>query len=204
MHNGEAALAAILMVRRSSRPGLGGILVVAAWVCLSTTATFAQTSQGQQAGEVQNEPITEPRSAEHKPSGPPIPKGIQAITQTEGKCSTELIINAEALFKPTRWTLNSDAPQTLDALAPLITQAGKHPVRITAFSGSDNSEKNNQIVAEKRALTVRTWLRNHGLVPEDTPITGIANFATGDQQPKEPIELVIDTCKQLPGPKETS
>jgi len=197
-------LAAIFMAHRSTRPELGSIFVVVVWVCLSTAAVFAQTSQGQQAGQVQNEPIDEPRSAEHKPTGPPIPKGIQAITQTEGKCSIELIVNADALFKPTRWTLNSDAPQTLDALAPLITKAGKHPVLITAFSGSDNSEKNNQIVAEKRALTVRTWLRNHGLVPDDTPITGIGNFDTGDKGPKEPIEVVIDTCKQLSGPKETS
>ena len=189
------------MACKSSRPKLGDILVVVAWVCVSTAASFAQTSQGGLAGEVQNEPITEPRSAQHKPSGPPIPKGIQAITQTEGKCSTSLVVNADALFKPTRWTLNSDAPQTLDALAPLITKAGKHPVRITAFSGSDNSEKNNQIVAEKRALTARTWLRNHGLIPDDTPITGIGKFASGD---KEPIEVVIDTCKQLPGPKESS
>ncbi|MGB9253748.1 MAG: OmpA family protein [Candidatus Korobacteraceae bacterium] len=197
-------MAANTMACKSSRPKLGDILVVVAWVCVSTAASFAQTSQGRQAGEVQNDPITEPRSAEHKPSGPPIPKGIQAITQTEGKCSTELIVNADALFKPTRWTLNSDAKQTLDALATLITKAGKHPVRITAFSGSDNSEKNNQIVAEKRALTVRTWLRNRGLIPDDTPITGIGKFGSGDKEPKEPIEVVIDTCKQLPGPKESS
>lgn len=178
--------------------------LVVAWVCLSAAASLAQTSQGQQAGQVQNEPITEPRSAEHKASGPPIPKGIPAITQTEEKCSTQLIVNAEALFKPTRWTLNSDAPQTLNALAPLITKAGKHPVRITAFSGSDNSAKNNQIVAEKRALTMRTWLKNHGVVPEDTTIEGIGNFATDATGPKEPIEVVIDTCKQLPGPKESN
>jgi len=186
------------MMRRSSRLNLRTIFGVAVWAFVWAIAAFAQTSQSQQAGEVQNEPITEPRSAQHKPSGPPIPKGIQAITQTEGKCSTELIINADALFKPTRWTLNSDALRTLDALAPLIAKAGKHPVRITAFSGSDNSEKNNEIVAEKRALNLRTWLKNRGLIAEDTTIGGVGNFATGAKGPKEPIEITIDTCKPLP------
>jgi len=169
--------------------------------CLWTAAGFAQASQGQ-PGEVQPAPVTEPRSAQHKPSGPPIPKGVQAIARTMGKCSTELIVNAEALFQPGRWTLNPDAGQTLDALGPLITNAAKHPVRITAFSGSDDSERDNQIVAERRALTLRTWLRNHGFVPDGTPMEGVGKFATGAQIPKEPIKIVIDTCKQLPGPTE--
>lgn len=192
------------MAYRSSRLKRGSSFVVVAWISLSTAPLFAQTPQGQQAGEVQNEPITEPRSAQHAPTGPPIPKGIQAITQVEGKCSTQLTVNAEAIFKPTRWTLNSDARQTLDALAPLVAKAGKHPLRITAFSGSDNSEKNNQIVAEKRALNMRTWLKNHGLVPEGTMIEGIGKFDTSVKGTREPIEIVIDTCKQLPGPKGTS
>jgi outer membrane protein OmpA-like peptidoglycan-associated protein len=177
------------------------IVVIVACVGLLATGSFAQTPQGQQAGQVQNEPITEPRSAEHKPTGPPIPKGIQAITQTDEKCSTNLVVNANALFKPTRWTLNSDAKQTLDALEPLIAKAGKHPVRITAFSGSDNSEKNNQIVAARRALGMRTWLADRGLVPDDTVIEGIGEFAKGKNGLKEPIEITIDTCKSLSGSK---
>lgn len=192
------------MARRSPLPESGSIFLLAVWVCLWTAAGFVQTSQAQQASEPQPAPITEPRSAEHKPSGPPIPKGMQAITQTEGKCLTELMVNADALFQPTRWTLNSDAPQTLEALAPLITKAGKHPVRITAFSGTDDSAKNNQIVAEKRALTMRTWLKNHGVIPEDTTIEGVGKFAANDKGLKELIDIVIDTCTPLPGPKQTS
>jgi outer membrane protein OmpA-like peptidoglycan-associated protein len=190
------------MTVRASLLTSKSVVVIVACVGLLATALFAQTPQGQQAGQVQNEPITEPRSAEHKPTGPPIPKGIQAITQTDEKCSTTLVVNAEAVFKPTRWTLNSDAKQTMDALEPLIAKAGKHPVRITAFSGSDNSEKNNQIVAEKRALGMRTWLVNRGLVPDDTVIEGIGEFAKGKNGPKEPIEITIDTCKPLPASKQ--
>jgi outer membrane protein OmpA-like peptidoglycan-associated protein len=186
---------------RASLLASKSIVVISACVGLLATASFAHTPQGQQTGQVQNEPITEPRSAEHKPTGPPIPKGIQAITQTDEKCSTMLVVNAEALFKPTRWTLNSDAKQTLDALEPLIAKAGKHPVRITAFSGSDNSEKNNHIVAERRALNMRTWLADRGLVPNDSVIEGIGEFAKGENGPKEPIEITIATCKPLPGSK---
>jgi len=162
-----------------------------------------QALQGQQSSEVQTGPITEPRSAEQKPSGPPVPKGAQAISQTSGKCSTQLIVNSNALFEAGRWTLNSDATPTLDALAPLITKAGKHPVQVVAFTRSGNSDKSSQIVAEKRALTVRTWLQDRGLVPDDTTSHGFGTVPPGGKEPKERLEVLIDTCKQPQGSKET-
>lgn len=170
------------------------VLACSCLCCLATNLSAADW-QAQQSGEVQTAPVTEPRSAEHKPSGPPVPKGIRAIQQKDGKCSKQLIVNANALFGPGRWTLNPDATQTLDALAPLITNADKHPVRIAAFTRSADSDKDNQIVAEKRALTVRTWLLDRGLVPENTTMEGFAKFAPGAGSPKERVEIIIDTCK---------
>ena len=189
------------MMRRFSRAKWGSILVAVVWIGCWASAALAQAPQGQQAGEAQPGPVTEPRSAEHKPSGPPIPKGLQAIKRTEEKCSTQLTVNANALFGPGRWSLNPDAPQTLNALGPLIAQAGKHPVRIKAFSGSDATEKENQFVAQSRALTVRTWLRNNGFIPEETPMEGIGTFAPGGEAPKEPIQVIIDKCKPMPAPQ---
>lgn len=189
------------MMCRFSRVKSVSILIAVAWIGCCGPAALAQAPQNQQAGEAQPAPVTEPRNAQHKPSGPPIPKGLQAITRTEGKCSTELIVNADALFGPGRWTLNPDAPQTLNALGPLIAQAGKHPVQITAYSGSDDTEKENQFVAQSRALTVRTWLRNHNFIADGATMEGVGKFAAGAQGPKERIEVVIDTCKPLPGPQ---
>ncbi|MGA2903212.1 MAG: OmpA family protein [Candidatus Korobacteraceae bacterium] len=140
-------------------------------------AVASPAPQGQQAGEVQTGPIDEPRGAQQEPTGPPVVKGIQAIVQREAKCSKRLIINTDALFAPGRWTLNSEAVETLDALAPLIVKAGKHPVRIEAFTQSAASDRDNQIVAEKRAITLRGWLRNHGYVPENTPVEGIGKHS---------------------------
>jgi len=189
------------MMRRFSRAKFGSILVVVAWIGCWTSAALAQAPQGQQAGAVQPGPVTEPRSAEHKPSGPPIPKGLQAITRVDVKCLTALKVNADALFGPGRWSLNPDAPQTLNALGPLIAQAGKHPVSIQAFSGSDATEKENQFVAQSRALTVRTWLRNNGFIPEETSLEGFGTFAPGFEAPKELIDVIIDKCKPLPAPQ---
>jgi len=184
-------------------------------------AVAVSAPQVQQAGEVQTGPIDEPRGAEHEPGGPPIVKGIQAIVQREAKCSKRLIVNADALFGPGRWTLNSDATETLDALAPLMVKAGKHPVRIEAFTSSPASERENQFVAERRAITLRGWLMNHGYVAQNTPVAGIGkhssvppNAATavttktaagggsvrvGPNDPdsalsKQRVEVLIDTC----------
>jgi len=170
-------------------------------LCLCYVTSTA--AHGQQAGEVQTGPITEPIGADHKPSGPPIPKGIQAITQKNTQCSTQLLVNANALFEPGRWTLNSDAGQTLDALAPLIAKAGKHPVHIVAFTRSDNSDKNNLFVAEKRARTVRTWLKDHDLVADDTTAEGFGKAPPDAKQPKERVEVVIDICKAPQAPDQT-
>lgn len=184
----------------------GNLALVVTLACAalmsSITSGFAQTPPGQQAGEVQTGPITEPSSAEQKTSGPAIPKGIQAISRKDERCSTQLIVNANALFAAGRWTLNSDATQTLEALAPLIVKAGKHPARIVAFTRSDKSDKNNQIVAARRALTVRTWLKDHGFVPEDTTSEGFGTAPPGAREPKERVEVVIDTCKPLQSTKE--
>ena len=65
------------------------------------------------------------------------------------------------------------------------------------------------MLSEKRAITVRGWLVNHGYVPEGTPIEGL-----GQRNPVAPntrpdgsddpegrqknrrIEIVIDTCSE--------
>jgi len=178
-----------------------------------------QAQAGQtQTGQTQTGPIDEPRSAEHEPSGSPIPKGAAAITQQDAKCSKRLIVNANALFKPGRWTLNPDGAETMSALAPLVVKAGKHPVQIEAYIVSDASERTNQIVAQRRAITVRGWLRNNGYVPVDTPVEGFGQHTPDASTPRpakagenaapasgssdaleaaaksQRVEIVFDTC----------
>lgn len=176
-------------------------------LCLTASAALAQS----QTTPLQTEPVNEPRSAQHEPSGPPIAKGAAAITQQEAKCSTRLIVSADALFKPGRWTLNPDGAETMSALAPLVVKAGKHPVRIEAYVASAAPEHQNQVVAQRRAITVRGWLRNSGYVPVDTPVEGFGkhledpsipnaaktadNSESPDGAPKDQrVEVVFDTC----------
>jgi outer membrane protein OmpA-like peptidoglycan-associated protein len=186
-----------------ARIALTSIFLVGAGLAFAVPQ--AQPSQD----AVQTAPIDEPRGAEHKPSGPPIVKGSGAIKQVDAKCSTTLTVADDALFQPRRWTLNPDAGQTMNALGPMIAKAGKHPVRIESFTDPAGSDDDNQSVSEKRAITVRGWLVNHGYVPEGTPIEGL-----GQRNPVAPntkpdgsddpegrqknrrIEIVIDTCSE--------
>jgi outer membrane protein OmpA-like peptidoglycan-associated protein len=158
----------------------------------------------QQSGSVQTEPIDEPRSAKKEPEEP-IAKGMGAIQQLAAKCSQRIIVNADALFKANRWTLNPDAGKTLDALTPLLANARNHPVRISAYIRTA-SDSNSQRVAEYRAITIRGWLVNHHYVPENTPIAGFSNgnaiapkgdalAHAGENEKKDSVEIDIDTCK---------
>ena len=86
-------------------------------------------------------------------------------------------------------------------LGPMITAAGKHPVRIETLVGAAESDSDSQMLANKRAITVRGWLINHGYVPEGTPLAGESTpslLTSGDKPTKrtaDSVRIVIDTCK---------
>jgi outer membrane protein OmpA-like peptidoglycan-associated protein len=152
--------------------------------------------------QVQTEPITEPR-AQQKPA-PTFAKGAAAITQQQEKCSTRLIVNADALFQPHRWTLNHDASETLDALGPMITKAGKHPTNLLGYTAVSDSGSENRNVGKWRALTVRTWLVNHRFLTADATIGGLSPdnsvvpppeaLRSESQRKNGVIWISIDTC----------
>jgi hypothetical protein len=108
---------------------------------------------------------------------------------------------AESLFKPEHWTFKPDAGETMDALGPMIAAAGTHPVHIETFVGAAESDSDSQMLANKRAITVRGWLINHGYVPEGTPLAGESTpslLTSGDKPTKrngDGVRIVIDTCK---------
>jgi len=151
--------------------------------------------------QVQTGPINEPL-AQQKPA-PAVPKGAAAITRRHSKCSTELIVNADALFVPHRWTLNPDAVETLDVLGPMIAKAGKHPARIVAYTAAADSNSENRDVSERRALTVKTWLVNHQFLPAATPIEALspenshippAVLRSVARQKNGIVEVAVDSC----------
>ncbi len=89
----------------------------------------------------------------------------------------------------------------MDVLGPMITEAGKHPIRIETFAGATDSDSDGQMLADKRAITVRGWLINHGYVPEGTPLAPEGTpslLSPGGKQTKrssDSVRIVIDTCK---------
>ncbi len=194
-----------MFYRCLSQHRLGFFVIVLSCISLGQDVDVkAAAIQNQQPTQVQTGPIDEPRSAEKKSSAAPVAKGAEAITQEDAKCSKTLIVNADALFAPRRWTLNPDAAETLDVLGPLITKLGKHQVRIEAYVLSAGSAGGDQSIAQRRAVTVRGWLLNHRFVTEGTPIEGFAGDAAASkadgansarkQKPNERVEIVIDTC----------
>jgi outer membrane protein OmpA-like peptidoglycan-associated protein len=178
-------------------------LALAACIAGAAAGQSTALSAIQQSGEVQTAPITEPRGAQREDTNPAVAKGASAIIEQDTKCSRRFFVNADALFDPGRWTLNPDAAKTLDPLVPMVEEAGNHPLRIESYARSSDSEKNNQILAEKRALTVRGWLSNRGYIPPSTVVRGFGSAAPGvspstdsrHDPKKEQIQLIFDTCQ---------
>jgi outer membrane protein OmpA-like peptidoglycan-associated protein len=173
-------------------------LTLAACGCVGVLAT---TSGIDSLAQVQTGPVIEPRSAHYESAS--VAKGAQAISEQHEKCSTRLVVNADALFQPHRWTLNYDALQTLDVLGPMITKAGNHPARILASTASSDSEAENLDVGQRRAITVRSWLLNHHFVDASAKAEAAKQHKTiapqnssqdTQAQKNGTIEVIIDTC----------
>ena len=129
---------------------------------------------------MQTAPIDQPRGQEQPAR--PLVRGAKAIQEQHEKCFTRWSVNADALFTPNRWTLNPDAAETLDVLGPRIAKSGKHPAHIEVYTAASESEGENRDVAERRALTVRTWLVDSGFLPKDTSMDGFSGQAANARQ----------------------
>ena len=155
-----------------------------------------------QAQQVQTAPIDKPRGEEESSARPAV-KGRAAISQEVTTCATVFHVKAEALFAPHRWTLNPDAGETLDVLGPMILKVGKHAAEVMAETSTSDSDGERREVSHRRAVTVRTWLVNHHIVPEDTairqfdletPPPGKAAVAPEPERPREVMVFIL-TCR---------
>src|SRR5437868_1647765 len=92
-------------------------------------------------------------------------------------------------------------------LAPLIAEAGKHPLTIAGHTDSVGNPSYNQGLSEKRARTVKDWLVSHSYAPATTSIKGYGETMPvapnikpdGSDNPEgrrlnRRVEIVIDTC----------
>lgn len=186
-------------------------VMVAAWAFIAIPAgpAGAQSYQIQQpSGHWQTPgPIQVPKGPWQKPGKIQVPKGIQAIKTRKSDCTQWLTVGSDALFAFNKATLSPDAEKTLSALGPLITKAGKHPVRIDGYTDSIGSVAYNLDLSERRARTVRDWLAAHHYLPASTPIAGLGKSnpvapntnPDGSDNPQgraknRRVEVEIDTC----------
>jgi outer membrane protein OmpA-like peptidoglycan-associated protein len=152
--------------------------------------------------------IQQPRGTWQQPGELQVPKGIQAIRTQQEKCVKRFLVGADALFEFDKATLTPDAEETLEALRPLLAEAGRRPVRVEGHTDAKGSEEYNQTLSEKRAQAVKDWLMAHGVIPAESPTQGF-----GEQRPVAPnsrpdgsddpagrqknrrVEVVLDLCE---------
>jgi outer membrane protein OmpA-like peptidoglycan-associated protein len=194
---------------RASRlkPLLGLCLSIAVIAVLSTPALaqreFQQPKPIQKPGEFQV-----PKGTWQTPGEFQVPRGIQAIKSEAEQCRRKLSVVADALFEFNQATLTSRAEETLNALPPMLAQAGRHPVSIEGHTDSIGSADYNQTLSEQRAQAVKGWLVSRQAVPAATAIKGygktrpVASNTKPDgsdnpegRQKNRRVEILIDTCR---------
>ncbi|MBX9686854.1 MAG: OmpA family protein [Candidatus Obscuribacterales bacterium] len=140
-----------------------------------------------------------------------IPRGFKAITQKAAPCSQRFTVGADTLFEFDKATLTPFAMETLNALKPLITKLGKHPIKVEGHTDGKGSDDYNQNLSERRAERVKNWLIEKDISPasaisiegfgEKRPVARNQN-PDGSDNPQgralnRRVEIVVDTCKEI-------
>jgi outer membrane protein OmpA-like peptidoglycan-associated protein len=201
----------------------------AAVIAMFALAGPALAQQGQGAWQTPG-PIQQPKGPWRTPGeiqvpkGPwqvpgeiQVPKGIAAVKSLDTACERRVTVVADALFDFDKAEIRTDAAETLAAMAPEITRAGKHPVIVEGHTDAIGTEAYNMRLSEQRARAVRDWLAGQGTIPENAAIKGfgktrpVAPNQTADgrdnpegRQRNRRVEIAIDTCKQESGQKPSS
>ncbi len=77
---------------------------------------------------------------------------------------------ASIFFETDQSELNTEARQTLDALAPKLLQAPDYQVNIEAFTDDRGTEHHNLQLAADRAASVKNYLATKGLIADKTSV----------------------------------
>lgn len=176
--------------------------VIAFFAIVFPAAAGAQQYPIQKPGAIQT-----PKGPWQTPGQIQVPKGIQAIKTTTQSCSKKYTVGADALFAFDKYTLSSDAQETLGVLGPILKKAAGHPIHIDGYTDSVGSDAYNLTLSEERAKTVRDWLAQHGDIPASTPYAGhgkadpVAPNTNPDgsdnpagRQKNRRVEVTVGTC----------
>ena len=177
---------------------------------LSLAAPAAAQNEVQKPKDQWQQPkeFQKPRDTWQQPGDLQVPKGIQAIRTQEERCSQRFLVGSDALFEFDQATLTPDAEETLEALAPLLAKAGKHPATVEGHTDAKGADAYNQTLSEKRAEAVKGWLVARGALPATTPTRGwgkrrpVAPNAKPDgsddpasRHKNRRVEIAVDLCR---------
>jgi outer membrane protein OmpA-like peptidoglycan-associated protein len=128
------------------------------------------------------------------------------IEVIESKCEQRLRIGSDVLFDFDQAETRSDATATLDQAVKFI-QTSPHAVRVEGHTDGKGTDTYNQVLSEKRAGSVRSYLVHHGVDSSRVTSVGfgkarpVAPNAHRDgsddpagRQKNRRVEIVIDTC----------
>jgi outer membrane protein OmpA-like peptidoglycan-associated protein len=130
------------------------------------------------------------------------------IEVVESQCEQRLRIGSDVLFDFDKAETREAAALTLNTAAHYLKTA-KHPVRVEGHTDGKGTDAYNQILSEKRAESVRSYLVQQGVDEARLKSVGFGKTrpvapniqADGSDDPEgrrknRRVELVIDTCER--------
>ncbi|MCX6120541.1 MAG: OmpA family protein [Ignavibacteriales bacterium] len=88
------------------------------------------------------------------------------------KVDEKVIVFGDTHFDYNKSILTEDAKAMLDMNVQVLNENPKMHVRMAGYTSAEGSEKDNQILSEQRANTVRDYLIEKGVAPERITVIG--------------------------------
>lgn len=106
---------------------------------------------------------------------------LDATERDDG--SIVIALPGDVLFDFDKFDIRADARPVLDQLVTVLVNYASPKVEISGHTDSKGSDEYNQVLSENRAESVRTYLAEHGVEPDDLTIIG-----KGESEPISPNE----------------
>jgi hypothetical protein len=114
-----------------------------------------------------------------------------AANQEEGCSSAGVVHFAHASSK-----LNGQAKKSLNDIADQVRDNDALKVRVEAFTDPTGTVEANQILSEKRAVAVESYLQRKGIDPDRVTVAGRGEAPSAEERPASSERVaVVSTCK---------
>lgn len=95
-----------------------------------------------------------------QPADADVAAGLAGRATAEG---TVYSVPADRLFRADEGDMTDQAPETLQQLAEQLRKQNPRQLIVRSYTGSRGDDQKNIALTQRRAQTVATWLREHGV-----------------------------------------